>query len=28
MADGHHIENRLLAISRQMINRLMRNFVG
>jgi len=27
MADGRHIENRLLAIS-QRIDRLMRNFVG
>ena len=28
MADGRHIENRLLAISRRMIVRLTRNFVG
>ena len=28
MADGRHIENRLLAISRRMIIRLTRNFVG
>jgi len=28
MADGRHIENRLLAISQRMIIRLMRNFVG
>ena len=27
MADGRHIENRLLAISQRIINRLMRNFV-
>ena len=27
MADGRHIENRLLAISRRMIIRLKRNFV-
>jgi len=27
MADGRHSENRLLAISRRMIIRLMRNFV-
>jgi len=28
MADGRHIENRLLAISQRMIIRLMRNFAG
>jgi len=28
MADGRHIENRLLAISQRMIIRLTRNFVG
>jgi len=28
MADGGHIENRLLAVSQRMIIRLMRNFVG
>jgi len=28
MADGRHIENRLLAISQRMVIRLMRNFVG
>ena len=28
MADGRHIENRLLAISRRMIIRLKRNSVG
>jgi len=28
MADGRHIANRLLAISRRMIIRLTRNFVG
>jgi len=28
MADGRHIENRLLAISQRMIIRLMQNFVG
>jgi len=28
MADGRHIENRLLAISQRMIIRLKRNFVG
>ena len=27
MADGRHIENGLLAISRRMLIRLMRNFV-
>jgi len=27
MADGSHIENRLLAISPRFIVRLMRNFV-
>jgi len=27
MADGHHIENRLLAISPRFIVRLTRNFV-
>jgi len=28
MADGRHIENRLLAISQRVIIELMRNFVG
>jgi len=28
MADGHHIENSLLAISQRVIIRLKRNFVG
>ena len=28
MADGRHIENRLLAISQRIITRLTRNFVG
>jgi len=28
MADGHRIENRLLAISQRVIIRLARNFVG
>ena len=28
MADGRHIENRLLAISQRVIIGLMRNFVG
>jgi len=27
MADGRHIENRLLALSRRMVIRLTRNFV-
>jgi len=28
MANGSHIENRLLAISQRLIIRLTRNFVG
>jgi len=28
MADGRHIENRLLAISQRVIIQLTRNFVG
>jgi len=28
MADGRHIENRLLAISQRIITKLTRNFVG